>query len=138
MFKNIKVIFLQILLSVTLSTNQVAFADIVTLDISGKIYDAPAALAPYIFTNDTFRALVSYDTNTSSYRMFDDPNSVARYVSPYTQIALRLGSFNLSIPNAKGIPYLGEATVNDNWDSGTPGYSPDELVFQVGNWTISA
>jgi hypothetical protein len=136
MFKNIKVILLQALLSITLSTNQAAFADIVTLDISGKIYDAPAALAPYIFSNDAFRALISYDTSTTDYRHFDDPESVARYVSPYTQIALRIGSFNLSVPNAKDIPYLGEATVNDNWDSGTSGYSPDELVFQVGNWTI--
>src|SRR5574343_406473 len=119
MFKCIKVILLQSLLSITLSTNQTALADIVTFDISGKIYDAPAELAPYIFTSDTFRALVSYDSNTSSFSFFDDPNSVARYESPYTQIALRLGSFNLSIPNAKNIQYLGVTTVNDNWDSGT-------------------
>lgn len=129
-------IFSYITFPVILLTGSIASADIVTFEFSGKVFDVPTVLAPIIFSNDTFRGVFAYDTNTVKNNFFDDPPNVGRYWDPYTQVALRIGSFELSVPNAEQVSDLGIISVGNDWDTGSPGHTPDSLSFQVGNITV--
>lgn len=119
-----------------LLTSSIATADIVTVEFKGTIYDAPTVLAPQIFSGDTFRGIFAYDTNATNNNHFDGSTRPGEYWDSYTQIALRLGSYELSIPNAQQVSNLGIIHVTNDYDSGSPGFNPDGLGFQVGNINV--
>jgi hypothetical protein len=120
----------------TILTSSIAFADIVTVEFNGAIYYAPTVLAPQIFSGDAFRGIFSYDTNAIDNNHFDGLSRPGEYWDSYTQVALRIGSYELSIPNAQQVSNLGIIHVSNDYDSGSPGYNPDGISFQVGNINV--
>jgi len=110
--------------------NGKASANLVLVEFTGTVNQVPSVLAPTIFSNDLIRGSITYNTNAiPQKKMFDDPDTVARYWNLYTQVALRIGSFELEVPNGLQVDDLGTLTVqNDGYDT-----KSDYLAFQVGN-----
>lgn len=113
--------------------NGKASANLVLVEFTGTVNQVPSVLSPTIFSNDLIKGSITYNTNAMPQKkMFDDPDTIARYWNSYTQVALRIGSFELGVPNGAQVDELGVLNVqNDFITSG--GELTDALLFQVGN-----
>ncbi len=74
-------------------------ADLVRVEFAGTVNQVHSALSHAIFSNDSFVGLIAYNTDAIPRPLFGDPDTVRRYWDSYTQVSLRIGSFELGVPN---------------------------------------